>query len=99
MSNERQVEKKEFRVIVAGSRAFSNYALVASKLDMLLSGKTNVHIIGGGAAGADALGEKYARERGLPLTVIKADWDAFGKPAGPIRNRKMAEQADALVAI
>lgn len=27
----------------------------------------------------------------------KADWDAHGKAAGPIRNRKMAQEADALL--
>lgn len=87
-----------FRVIVAGTRTFADYALLENKLDRLLSGKENVQIISGGAFGADALGEKYAKDRNLPLVVILADWNAFGRSAGPIRNRKMAEQADALVA-
>lgn len=33
------------------------------------------------------------------LIVFEADWEAHGKAAGPIRNREMAEYADALLLI
>lgn len=55
-------------------------------------------IVSGHASGADALGERYAQERGLECEQYPADWEAYGRAAGPIRNAEMAEVADALIA-
>lgn len=90
-----------FRVIVAGSRHYQDYERVKKDLDYLLSRKAReetIEIVSGGCRGADALGERYAREKGYSLAVFPADWDKFGKIAGPIRNHHMALYADALVA-
>ena len=46
-------------------------------------------VITGGARGADAHAEHFARERGIEVIVEKAEWAKFGKSAGPIRNRRM----------
>jgi len=35
----------------------------------------------------------------LKITIVEADWDTHGKAAGPIRNKEMAEKADALLLI
>jgi len=86
------------RVIVAGSRTLDAYDLVRQHLDTLIGGRDDVEIVSGGARGADALGERYARERGLTLTIMRADWETNGKAAGPIRNRRMAEYGTHLVA-
>lgn len=48
--------------------------------------------------GADGLGERYAKEYGLRVHPFEADWSKYGNSAGPIRNNKMAMEADALVA-
>jgi hypothetical protein len=58
----------------------------------------NVIIISGTCRGADLLGEQYARENNLPVYRFPANWKKYGKTAGYLRNRKMAEKADALVA-
>lgn len=89
-----------FKVIVAGSRDFSDYQFMVKKLDFLLSRKSHekICIISGGARGADSLGERYARENNLKLKVFPADWNTFGRKAGYIRNEQMADNADALVA-
>jgi len=47
-------DKREFRVVVAGSRGFDDYVLLSSELDKQLEGKTNITIISGTARGADA---------------------------------------------
>jgi hypothetical protein len=88
------------RLIVAGSRDFDDYSYMESKLADLLVQLTPkfVTIISGGARGADALGERYARSRGTKLKVMRADWDEHGKRAGIIRNEEMAREADALAA-
>jgi hypothetical protein len=54
------------------------------------------------AAGVDGLGERWARERGLQVERYFADWHRSGRydaAEGPRRNRRMAENAHALIAI
>ena len=89
-----------FRVIIAGSRQFNDYEFLAKTVDYYLSGKeaSEIVIISGHAKGADSLGEKYAMERGYKVELYPADWDIHGKAAGFIRNTKMAEVANALIA-
>ena len=87
--------KDQARIIVAGGRDFTDYALLSETLDVILKRYTlrEVQIVSGCCRGADALGERYAREHGIPVVRFPADWQAYGKAAGPIRNRKMAEYA------
>jgi len=87
-----------FKVIIAGGREFSDYKRLQSACDKLLANKKDVQIVSGGARGADKLGEKYAKKRGHSVVVFPADWDKNGKSAGYIRNKEMAEYADALIA-
>ena len=87
-----------FKVIVAGGREFTNYEFVREKLLFFLQNKLpNVTIISGGATGADALGEQFAKENNLELIVVPANWEKYGRAAGPRRNAEMAEMADALI--
>ena len=89
------------KIIIAGSRSFETYPLLANTSDALkarLEKKKSVEIVSGGARGADRLGEKYARSRGYALKIFPANWDFYGKRAGYIRNAEMAEYADCLVA-
>lgn len=55
-------------------------------------------VVCGMAPGADACGKLWAESRGIPVKEFKADWATFGKVAGPVRNRAMAQYADALIA-
>ena len=85
------------RVIIAGGRDIHNYTLVTEAIS-----EANLDItvvVSGGAKGVDALGEHYASVMNLPLHLYEADWEKNGRAAGPIRNRKMAENADALIAV
>lgn len=95
---ERQRQPDLARVVVAGSRGFGDYALMERKLDALLSRLDRVEIVSGGAKGADSLGERYAIERGLRLRRMPAYWEAFGRAAGHIRNRRMSWYGTHLVA-
>jgi len=74
--------------------SFGDYELLATTLDRLVAGKQNVVIISGGATGAEALGERYARERGLGIRQFLADWKLYGRGAKVIRNTQMIEAAD-----
>lgn len=88
-----------FKVIIAGSRDFADYNLLAQRCDHLLSQVTEpIEVVSGTARGADRLGELYANARGYSLVKFPAQWSKFGRSAGPIRNRQMAEYANALIA-
>lgn len=91
-----------FKVIICGSREFDDYELLKSKCDAYLSRKFNsgeeIVIVSGTARGADLLGEEYAKERGLRVEKYPADWNKFGKKAGYLRNKKMAEVGNACIA-
>ena len=95
-------EKKEnFKVIIAGSRGFSNYKLLKETCDKYLREKKKTHnvvVISGHARGADSLGEKYASDEDLDLEIYPADWKKYGKSAGFMRNEQMADIADAVIA-
>lgn len=76
------------KVLVCGSRHFNRYPDV----ERVLSGYEISEVISGNARGADRLGERYALERGIPCRTFPADWDTFGKAAGPIRNAQMLRE-------
>lgn len=85
------------KVIIAGSRNFYDYDIVEDTVVSYFMSrgilKENVEIISGGARGADSLGEQLAKSYGLKLTIFPAQWDAYGKAAGMIRNKEMADYA------
>lgn len=81
------------KLIIAGGRDFSDYDLLKNTLDNFLADKVGVSIITGGAKGADELGERYGRENYLSFVRFLANWDLYGKSAGVIRNKDMAEYA------
>lgn len=86
------------KVIIAGSRTFNDYEKLKSYCDKVLSSQNNIEIVSGTATGADMLGERYAKEKNYSIKKFPADWDKYGKGAGYIRNKEMAEYSDALIA-
>ena len=62
-------------------------------LRLYLNDADNLEIVSGHAPGADALGEKFARDNGYKLTLFPAEWDKYNRAAGPIRNEQMAKYA------
>lgn len=86
------------KVIIAGSRTFGDYGLLARVCDHMLQNQSEVEIVSGMAKGADKLGELYAEEKGYEVKDFYAHWSQYGDAAGPIRNKEMAGYADALIA-
>lgn len=64
------------------------------------SGFKITHVIEGGAQGVDRAAQDYAKARGIPYTTVKANWEFYGKGAGPWRNMHMAQlqEPDACIA-
>ena len=90
----------KYKVIIAGCRDFTDYELLKEKCDFYLQNQKqeDIVIVSGHTSGADALGERYAQERGYELETYPADWKVNGRAAGSIRNAQMAAVADALIA-
>lgn len=89
-----------FKVIIAGGRSFKDYQLLKLECDKILSQKKlteEIQIVSGGADGADKLGEQYAKQRGYIVKRFEAEWGIYDKAAGPIRNKQMADYADAAI--
>jgi len=83
------------KTIIAGSRTINDYELLKFVINDCPFKVTSV--VCGLAKGVDKMGERYALENGLPIYYFSANWNQHGKAAGPIRNRKMAEHAEALI--
>ena len=91
---------KEYRLVVAGCRNFNDYPRASEELTayiQTLGEEFDVIIVSGGASGADALGKRFAQERGLSVEQYPADWERYGRAAGPRRNAQMAKVADGVL--
>lgn len=99
------------KLIIAGSRTLNPSVTFIDSIICNNNIKVT-EIISGTAGGVDRAGERYYiqyNEMGiryhnpevsnLKLTKFPADWDKFGKAAGHIRNKQMAEEGDALLLI
>ncbi len=76
------------RVLVCGSRHFEDKELMADVLKQY----PITEIIEGEARGADRLSRDWAVENGIPVERFPADWELYGKRAGPIRNSRMLKE-------
>lgn len=88
------------RVVIAGCRDYNNYEEAREYIDLCISNirkENQIIIVSGGAKGADALGERYAGDNGFEIERYPADWDKYGRGAGPRRNKKMAEISDCVI--
>lgn len=82
------------RVIVCGSRSWRDRAAVEREIRSLPEATVVVH--GAHWEGADAIADEIAHQLGLPVERHPADWQRFGRSAGPRRNEEMAASGAAL---
>lgn len=86
------------KVIVAGPRDLTaGPDVITAALDA--SGFDVLEVVSGGATGIDKCAADWALRYNFGLRRFYPEWKTHGRAAGPIRNRKMAEYADALVVI
>lgn len=99
------------KTIIAGSRNARKWE-VDDAMEAYKKHVTNdiTEVVCGGAPGADWWGGLWARRNGIPVHDMPADWKNESSPtfnkrlgydpaAGPRRNAKMADYAEALVAV
>ena len=88
------------RIAIVGSRDFNDAQLMYDVMSNVIHkfGEQEYIVVSGTARGADRLGEEYAQFVGFDVERYPADWNTYGKGAGHIRNRQMAEISDIIVA-
>lgn len=84
------------KIAIIGSRDFNNYEFLKKELDNLIVFGDS--IISGGATGADTLAQRYAKEKGLSITIYYPNYAVEGRGAAFKRNTKIASSCDTLIA-
>ena len=86
------------RTIIAGSR---DTQMAHHKVFKAIEkcGWPVTSIVSGGGGNVDHAAEYVGSVKHLPVHRFPADWEKYGRSAGPRRNKEMAEYADALIAI
>lgn len=79
------------RVLVCGDRHWNDYKIIRRELLNFPKGTVVIH---GNAKGADSIAGAITLELGLKEEKYDAEWDIYGKAAGPIRNRRMLHEGE-----
>lgn len=77
------------RILVTGSRAWSDRARLEWALGAALVFRPIVIVHGACPTGADAMAAAWARRAGVEVEAWPADWSRHGRAAGPRRNQAM----------
>lgn len=77
------------RLLVCGGRDVIDTGWVFSTLDKLWKAYGFEVIIEGDAKGADRIAGYWARKNSLTNLKFPANWELYGRRAGPLRNEQM----------
>lgn len=83
------------RVAIVGSRRYPDLSEVAEFVSNLPKGTI---IVSGGAQGVDATAEEAAGVYGFEVESYRPDYAKHGKGAPLMRNKKIAEKCDRMIA-
>lgn len=82
-------------ILITGDRDWNNYWVI---YDVLFKLDRDSIIIHGAAKGADTMAGIIAKNLGFKDVIpVPAEWEKYGKAAGPIRNKKMLDMEPELV--
>jgi hypothetical protein len=83
------------KILVTGDREWKDVKRIDELMNVIGSfasaTDTEIVIIHGNANGADKLCGISAEERGFTVIPVPAQWEKYGRAAGPIRNAKMLD--------
>lgn len=81
------------KILITGGRDYSNREYVDQVLnEMYIKHKNEFSLVLGGASGVDTFAQDWACFMKVNHHVFYADWRRYGKRAGFLRNKVMANQ-------
>jgi hypothetical protein len=90
---------EEYTLGIIGARTFTDYSrLEGSLVDIIKKYGLPHTVVSGGARGADRLAITWAMNRGINMINHQPNWNRYGKEAAYIRNCKIVEDADIIIA-
>ena len=87
------------RAIIAGDRNWADSELefkirsLLQQIPLDPTGRRIAEIVHGACYGVDLTADRIAREMGFTVWSFPADWNQYGRAAGPIRNKQMLDFA------
>lgn len=85
------------KVLICGDRNWTDKEKIREYVEILHKKHDDLVIIEGEARGADSLVRDCAKELGVIVEAYPADWNQYGRAAGPIRNQQMLETVPDMV--
>lgn len=99
---QRLKDETTVRLVIAGSREITSREYVFAELGRLtknLLDENLVTVVCGMARGVDTLGREWSESMGFPIDLFPANWELYGKAAGMLRNKLMANHGTHLIAL
>jgi len=82
------------KVLICGSRDWNDYWAIYDVISRLDRSSVIIH---GAAPGADTIAGMIGKTLGFNVIAVPAEWNKYGRAAGPIRNKKMLNMQPSLV--
>lgn len=86
--------RKAFAVV--GSREFGNYAQMDKILKEVVAEDDT--LVSGGAAGADSMAQRWAKENGKRILIIYPYYGRHKRGAAFVRNKEIVDESDVVYA-
>jgi len=86
----------KMRVVIGGDRNWSDEKTIDKYIKTL---PPNSMVIHGDGRGVDKIAGRMALKHGHSVMAVPANWEKFGKSAGPIRNQHMLTPRPDLVVV
>lgn len=80
---------ESMKILVCGDRSWTDGKLIEKEI---LKHKPVTCIISGEATGADTCAKEIAHRKKFRYKGFPANWNKYGKAAGPIRNQQMLDE-------
>jgi YspA, cpYpsA-related SLOG family len=80
------------RLLICGDRRWTNRSAIEREIRRFLNAAGGLVIIEGEAKGADSIAREVADELELTVIPFPADWERYGRAAGPVRNTQMLKE-------
>lgn len=85
---------------IVGTRTFDDYILFKEIILEKTNNLKNISaIITGDATGVDSFAVQLAKSLKIKYFVFRANWNKYGKAAGPIRNEYIVKNCDIAIVI